>query len=70
MKDIFLKMMFNTLNNYMNFIMIKHFYQKEWDLEKSKNLFENNNADEKAKGTKKCVRKLKENLNFKIMKTF
>ena len=29
MKDIFLKLMFNILKNYMNFIMIYHFYQKE-----------------------------------------
>ena len=29
MKDIFSKLMFNTLKNYMNFIMTYHFYQKE-----------------------------------------
>ena len=29
MKDIFLKLMFNILKNYTNFIMIYHFYQKE-----------------------------------------
>ena len=29
MKDIFLKFMFNILKNYMNFITIYHFYQKE-----------------------------------------
>ena len=29
MTDIFLKLMFNTLKNYMNFIMTYHFYQKE-----------------------------------------
>ena len=28
MGDIFLKLMFNTLKNYMNVIMIYHFYQK------------------------------------------
>ena len=28
-KDIFLKLMFNILTNYMKFIMIYHFYQKE-----------------------------------------
>ena len=28
-KDIFSKLMFNTLKNYMNFIIIYHFYQKE-----------------------------------------
>ena len=28
-KDICLKLMFNILGNYMNFIMIYHFYQKE-----------------------------------------
>ena len=29
MKDIFLKLMFNILKNYMNFILIYHFYLKE-----------------------------------------
>ena len=29
MKDIFLKLMFSTLENYMNFIKIYHFYLKE-----------------------------------------
>ena len=29
MKDIFLKLMLNILKNYMNAIMIYHFYQKE-----------------------------------------
>ena len=29
MKDIFLKLMFNILKNYVNLIMIYHFYQKE-----------------------------------------
>ena len=29
MKDIFSKLMFNILKNYINFIMIYHFYQKE-----------------------------------------
>ena len=28
-KDIFLKLMFNILQNYMSFIVIYHFYQKE-----------------------------------------
>ena len=28
-KDIFLKLMFNTLRSYMNFIMIYHFYLEE-----------------------------------------
>ena len=28
-KDIFLKLMFSILKNYLNFIMICHFYQKE-----------------------------------------
>ena len=28
MKDIFLKLVFNILKNYMNFIMICHFYMK------------------------------------------
>ena len=34
MKDIFLKLMFNTPKIYMNFVMIYHFYQKEWRLKK------------------------------------
>ena len=29
MKEIFLKLMFNILKHYMNFIMIYHFYLKE-----------------------------------------
>ena len=29
MKDIFLKLMFNILKNYLNSIMIYHFYQKK-----------------------------------------
>ena len=29
MKDIFLKLMFSTLENYMNFIKIYHFHLKE-----------------------------------------
>ena len=34
-KDIFLELMFNVLKNYMNVIMIYHFYQKESKLKKS-----------------------------------
>ena len=38
MKDIFLKLMFNVLKNYMNFIMIYHFCLKKmkifWKVEK------------------------------------
>ena len=34
-KDIFLKLMFNILKSYMNFIMIYHLYQKEWKLKKN-----------------------------------
>ena len=37
-KDIFLKLMFNILENYKNFIMIYYFYQKEWKLKNSKSL--------------------------------
>ena len=36
--DIFLKLMFNILKNYINFIMIYHFYLKEWRLNKLKSL--------------------------------
>ena len=32
MKDMFLKLMFNILKSYTNFIMIYHFYQKEYEL--------------------------------------
>ena len=34
MKDIFLKLMFNTQKNYMNFIMIYHFYLEERNFKK------------------------------------
>ena len=34
MKDIFLKLIFNVLKNYMTFTMIYHFYLKEWKLKK------------------------------------
>ena len=37
-ETIFLKLMLSVLKNYMNFIMIFHFYQKEWKLKKSKSL--------------------------------
>ena len=36
MRNIFSKLMFNVLKNYMNLIMIYHFYQKELKLKKSK----------------------------------
>ena len=31
MKDIYVKLMSSKLKNYMNFIMIYHFYQKEYE---------------------------------------
>ena len=34
----FLKLMFNILKNYLNFIIIYHFYLKEWRLTKLKSL--------------------------------
>ena len=34
MKDILLKLMFNILKNYMNFIMIYHFHQKKRKIKK------------------------------------
>ena len=37
-KDILLNLMFNIKENYMNFIMIYRFYQKEQNLEKQKSL--------------------------------
>ena len=41
MKDIFLKLMFNTQKNYMNFIMISNFFSTERNLKKVKKLFTN-----------------------------
>ena len=38
MKDIFLKLIFNTLKIYVILAMIYHFYLKEWRLKKSKSL--------------------------------
>ena len=38
MKDIFLNLTFYILKNYMNFVMIYHFSQKEWKLKKWKSL--------------------------------
>ena len=38
MKDIFLKLRFNIQKNYMKFIMIYHFYQKEEKIEKVEKL--------------------------------
>ena len=39
MNDIFLKLIFNILKNYMSFIMIYHIYlKKEWRLKNSKSL--------------------------------
>ena len=35
-KDIFLKLMLNILKDYMNFIMIYHFYQKNENLKSRK----------------------------------
>ena len=41
MKDIFSKLMSNELKNYMNFIMIYHFYQKRMKIEKVERLLAN-----------------------------
>ena len=38
MKHIFSKLMFNTLKNHMNFIMIYHFYWKKGNLKDMKRL--------------------------------
>ena len=38
MKFIFLKLMFNILKDYMNFIMIYHFHLRGWRLNNSKSL--------------------------------
>ena len=38
MKDIFLKLMFNMLKNYMNFLMIYDFHWKQWKWKKLKKL--------------------------------
>ena len=41
MNDIFMKLMFNILKNYMNFKMIYHFYQKQCKFKKLKKLVVN-----------------------------
>ena len=41
MKGIFLKLMFNILKNYMNFIMIYHFCHKRMTIEKVEKLVDN-----------------------------
>ena len=41
MKNIFLKLMYNTLKNYINFIMIYHFYLKKMEIEKVEKLVAN-----------------------------
>ena len=41
MGDVFLKLMFNTLNNYTDFIMIFHFYQKSRKIEQFRKLVAN-----------------------------
>ena len=41
MKDIFSKLIFNILKNYMNFTMIYHFYLKESKLKKVEKLVTN-----------------------------
>ena len=37
-KNSFSKLVFNILKNYIKFIVIYHFHQKEWKLKKSKSL--------------------------------
>ena len=37
-EEYFSRLMFNILKNYMNFLMIYHFYQKKWKFKKSKSL--------------------------------
>ena len=41
MKGIFLKLMFNILKNYMNFIMIYHFCHRRMTIEKVEKLVDN-----------------------------
>ena len=41
MKDIFSKLMFNILKNYLNFTMIYHFYRKKMKIEKVEQLVTN-----------------------------
>ena len=38
MKEIFWKLMFNILKNYINFIIVYHLYEKECNLKRSKSL--------------------------------
>ena len=60
MKDIFSELMFNILDNYMNFIMIYHFYQKELKFKKNRKLVAN--FHDKSKYVIQ-IRNLKETLN-------
>ena len=60
MKDIFSELMFNILDNYMNFIMIYHLYQKELKLKKNRKLVAN--FHDKSKYVIQ-IRNLKETLN-------
>ena len=41
MDDIFSKLMFNILKDYMNFILLYHFYQKKMKIEKVEKLVAN-----------------------------
>ena len=41
MKDVFLKLMFNTQKNYMSLIITYHFYQKKRKLKKIEKLVTN-----------------------------
>ena len=64
MKNIFLKLMYNTLKNYINFIMIYHFYLKKMEIEKVEKLVAN--LHDKTKYVIR-IRNLKQTLNQELV---
>ena len=64
MKNIFLKLMYNTLKNYINFIMIYHFYLKKMEIEKVEKLVAN--LHDKTKYVTH-IRNLKQTLNQELV---
>ena len=64
MKNIFLKLMYNTLKNYINFIMIYHFYLKKMEIEKVEKLVAN--LHDKTKYVIH-IRNLKQTLNQELV---
>ena len=62
MKDIFWKLMFNILKNYMNFIMIYHFYMR-MKTEKDEKLIANSHKTEYVIH----IRNLKQEFNHRLI---